>query len=436
MLKLVFTILLITQSNCFKSPQSSYFSPSYGSQETSYGNMNMNMDMGYYAELQEELIFIPTPIITTTAIVAPIVTAPIITIPQVSRVSLTTSPPQIPRLIVPSIPTQNIIASPPSIPFVTAPLIPTTSIVGSPPSIPFIAAGLIPTTSIITSPPVAPIIKQAPSAININLITPPPQIPVLKPKPIISPATIVPFPSSVSVINVPKIPVSSIISLPPNIPLISHEEEFIFRKIEFCYEEVCIPPPPEEYVPPQEYAPPEENIPPEEFICEELVPVSYNTNLPAQERRYKKTYSPYNFHNDDKIKYVNPRNNKNYPSSHSKTIVNNHKINYESRNNSKKDNYKDHNLYDICPGWWEKSKINLDDIICENTLFYIKNCFLRDPISEKKIHASKVNFKTLRGKTLAYSDWFCKRDNEEWKFDFDSCKWINAENGREADTIH
>ena len=439
----MFIILFVIQSNCITSHKTSYSSDSYASRETS---CVQHYNMSYYAEFEQELIFIPTPIIAVAAIVAPIVIPSSITIPQIPAISLTTPPPHIPTITVPSISTENIIASPPSvIPLVVPPQILEASIIGSTPPIPLIIKPKISTTLIMAPPPVPPVINQVQSAININLITPPPQIPVLEIKTSIIPATIVSLPPIIPIINLPKISVSSIISSPPNIPLIAQEEELNFRKIEFCYEEEYIPVPPK--YPPKKYVPPKMIIPPVGYYSEGLIPEyinqespakkgKYNKINPEKDRKYKKNYLSSN--GADKIKYFKQKNNKDDLSIHSKRITKNHKLNYEEEKNSKKDDnkYEDHNLYDICPGWWEKWKINLDDIICENTLFYIKNCFLRDPISEKKIHASEVNFKTLRGKTLAYSDWFCKRDKEEWKFDFDSCKWINAENGREAESIH
>jgi len=87
----------------------------------------------------------------------------------------------------------------------------------------------------------------------------------------------------------------------------------------------------------------------------------------------------------------------------------------------------DETIIQGCSGWWDQEEIDLTNPNCEGADWFIQNCVVTDPLTKIQYQASEVNFSTLRGQTLLYSDWMCSSGSSQWQFDFEQCQWINVQ---------
>jgi len=78
-----------------------------------------------------------------------------------------------------------------------------------------------------------------------------------------------------------------------------------------------------------------------------------------------------------------------------------------------------------CSGWWAEEDIDLTDPSSIEANWYLDNCDIVDPFTALEVPADEVNFATLRGQSLLYGDWRCSSGNNRWRFDFETCSWIN-----------
>jgi hypothetical protein len=86
----------------------------------------------------------------------------------------------------------------------------------------------------------------------------------------------------------------------------------------------------------------------------------------------------------------------------------------------------DDNYVNGCEGWWNSEGIDLTDETCTDKNWFLDNCFVFDPLTNLQYQASSINFKTLRGQALMYSDWLCSSGDQNWQFDYDTCQWVDV----------
>jgi hypothetical protein len=80
-----------------------------------------------------------------------------------------------------------------------------------------------------------------------------------------------------------------------------------------------------------------------------------------------------------------------------------------------------------CSGWWEQDNIDLTDPGCTEAEWFLENCAVIDPVTNNAVNAGDINFSTLRGQSLLYSDWQCTSGNNAWTFNFATCSWENTQ---------
>jgi hypothetical protein len=87
----------------------------------------------------------------------------------------------------------------------------------------------------------------------------------------------------------------------------------------------------------------------------------------------------------------------------------------------------DETIIQGCSGWWDQENIELTNPNCEDADWFLQNCVVTDPLTKAQYDASEVNFSTLRGQTLLYSNWICSSGNSQWQFNLEQCQWVNLQ---------